>query len=143
MSNKNKVEYDIPKVFVIQKLVQLRVSTPEERAKMKDGDEETVRFSTFKATRDEVIEAGVIALRDRTHPNFKDWRTFKDTSKQDAQDAARYRWLRDRFDNCAAELWFMPSDEAPFDSSVRVYQSNDQGAALDAAIDAAMKESTP
>lgn len=67
---------EVPEVFTIDKLVQLRVMSPEERANIKNGDEEPLRFYTFTATRDEVIEAGIKALQDKTHPDYVDWRTL-------------------------------------------------------------------
>ena len=54
-----------------------------------------------------------------------------------ALDAARYRYLRGRCDDCAVELSFSPSVEKGW---ITVQQNNDQGPALDAAIDAAMAE---
>ena len=62
-------------------------------------------------------------------------RQFPDDEPTDALDAARYRWLRGRCDDCAVELSFSPSVERGW---ITVQQGNEQGPALDAAIDAAM-----
>ena len=55
------------------------------------------------------------------------------------KDAERYRWLRGRFDACAASCSFADDDSGKTWRDVQ--QCNDAGPALDAAIEAAM--STP
>ena len=54
------------------------------------------------------------------------------------KDAERYRWLRERFDSCAADCHFA-ADDSGF-SWRHVEQNIGAGLILDAKIDAAMKE---
>lgn len=54
------------------------------------------------------------------------------------KDAERYRWLRSRMDDCAAEVCFAPRNAEFGDGWVKVSQDVGSGAALDDALDTAM-----
>jgi hypothetical protein len=62
---------EVPAIFTIDALTALRVNPAPIGA---DVAEEKLRFLTFEATREEVIQAGIRALQDRTHPKYFDWR---------------------------------------------------------------------
>ena len=54
------------------------------------------------------------------------------------QDAERYRWLRERLDDCAGNVYFKITDGNE-DDWVEIGQNSGAGLSLDSAIDSAMK----
>lgn len=72
---------EAPEVFGIDMMVQLRVTPRAEGEIVPDGTEELLRFFTYQVERGDVIREGVKALRDRTHPNYVDWRNLPGFAK--------------------------------------------------------------
>lgn len=88
----------------------------------------------------EQLQAEVKGLRDIEKILMVKFESSQAEVERLRKDAERYQWLRDRFDACAADLRYSPANDGSIDPFLQVEQGLDQGAALDAAIDAALSQ---